>query len=61
MNQQVPMKIEFLDQITVTGKSGIKTANPFNEALDLSCAANDEDMSMNCDTSIDQKDAEMKQ
>jgi len=47
------MKIEFLDQITVTGKSGIKTANPFNEALDLSCAANDEDMSMNCDTSID--------
>ncbi len=46
--------MEFMDQITVTEKLEIKTANPFNETLDLSCVgANDEDMSMNCDTSID--------
>lgn len=48
------MNNEFLDQITVTSKIGIKTANPFNEGLDLSChLAHDEDMSMNCDTSIE--------
>lgn len=44
----------------MTTKIGIKTANPFNEVLDLSqIDKHDEDMSMNCDTSIEQKDAEM--
>ena len=40
------MNSEFFDDITMMSKIGMQTANPFNEALDLSVAGNDEDISM---------------